>query len=117
MQTLGAVCRATAASLGVLVVWHRRRAPDGVISSNRTVPVGVGGAGFGARIESMLATSRVKLRHNRLVARRGPRLAAVMTGRPRRLVVIATLPPIGTRIATLGPLTRARRSQPGTRPR
>ena len=70
-----------------------------------------------ARIESMLATSRVKLRHNRLVARRGPRLAAAMTGRPRRLVVIATLPPIGTRIATLGPLTRARRSQPGTRPR
>ena len=70
-----------------------------------------------ARIEGMLATSRVKLRGNRLVARRGPRLAAAMTGRPRRLVVIATLPPIGTRIATLGPLTRARRSQPGTRPR
>jgi hypothetical protein len=70
-----------------------------------------------ARIEGMLATSRVKLRRNRLVTRRGPRLAAAMTGRPRRLVVIATLPPIGTGIATLGPLTRPRRSQPGTRPR
>jgi hypothetical protein len=70
-----------------------------------------------ARIEGMLATSRVKLRSNGLVARRGPRLAAAMTGRPRRLVVIATLPPIGTRVVTLGPLTRVRRSQPGRRPR
>jgi hypothetical protein len=70
-----------------------------------------------ARIEGMLAASRVKLRHNRLVARRGPRLAAVTTGRPRRLVIIATLPPVGTRIVTLGPLIRARNSQPRRRPR
>ena len=69
-----------------------------------------------ARIEGMLATSRVKLRHNRLVSRRGPGLAAVTTGRPRRLVIIATLPLVGTRIVTLGPLTRARRSQPARRP-
>jgi hypothetical protein len=69
-----------------------------------------------ARIEGMLATSRVKLRHNRLVSRRGPGLAAVTTGRPRRLVIIATLPLVGTRIVTLGPLTRARSSQPARRP-
>ena len=45
------------------VITHQRRLPDD------------------ARIEGMLATSRVKLRHNRLVPRRGPRLAAVTTGR------------------------------------
>ena len=38
---------ATAASPGVLAVRHRRSAPDRDISSNRTVPVAVGGAGFG----------------------------------------------------------------------
>lgn len=81
------------------VIAHKRQLPDD------------------ARIEAMLATSRVKLRHNRLVPRRGPRLAAVTTGPPRRLVIIASLPPAGTRIVTLGPLTRARSSQPGRRPR
>jgi hypothetical protein len=81
------------------VIAHKRRLPDD------------------ARIEEMLATSRVKLRSNRLVPRRGPRLAAVTTGPPRRLVIIASLPPIGTRIVTLGPLTRARSSQLGRRPR
>lgn len=71
-----------------------------------------------ARIEGMLAASRVKLRHNRLVPRRGPRLAAAITAtRPRRLVVIASLPPTGTRIITLGPRTPVPCSQPGRRPR
>jgi len=60
-----------------------------------------------ARIERMLATTRVKLRRNRLVARRCPCLAAAMAGRPRRLVIILSLPPIGARLVTLGPRPRA----------
>ena len=55
-----------------------------------------------ARIERMLVTSDVKLRHNRLAARRGPRLAATVTGPPRRLVIVASVPPIGVRLVTLG---------------
>jgi hypothetical protein len=35
------------ASPGVLAVWHRRRAPDKDISSNRTVPVAPVSAGEG----------------------------------------------------------------------
>ena len=61
-----------------------------------------------ARIEHMLTTTRVKLRHNRLITRRSPRLAATITGRPRQLAIVVSLPPIGTRLLTLGPLTRRR---------
>ena len=56
----------------------------------------------GARIERMLVTVGVKLRHNRLAARRGPRLAATVTGPPRRLVIVVSVPPLGVRLVTLG---------------
>jgi hypothetical protein len=60
----------------------------------------------GALVERMLATTRVKLRGNRLAARRSPRLAAAITGRPRRLVIVISIPPIGVRLVALGPFTR-----------
>jgi hypothetical protein len=63
-----------------------------------------------ALIERMLATTRVKLRRNRLAARRGPRLAAAITAPPRRLVIIISLPPIGARFFVLGPRGRTRLS-------
>jgi hypothetical protein len=68
-----------------------------------------------ARIERLLATTRVKLRRNRLTARRGPWLAATTTGRPRRVVIIVSLPPIGVHLVTLGPPPRTRLSRPRRR--
>jgi hypothetical protein len=61
-----------------------------------------------ALIERMLATTRVRLRRNRLTARHGPRLAAAITAQPRRLVIIISLPPIGARFLILGPSGRRR---------
>ena len=54
-----------------------------------------------ARIEHMLATTCNKLRHNRLAARRGPRLAAAITRPPSRLVIIVSFPPIGARLISI----------------
>jgi hypothetical protein len=68
------------------------------------------------RIEHIVATARVRLRHHRLVTRRGPHLAATITGRPRRLVIVVSLPPIGTRLIMLGWPTRWHLSPPGGRP-
>jgi hypothetical protein len=59
-----------------------------------------------ARIERLVATTRVKLRHNRLAARRMPRLAVTPISQRGRLVVIVSLPPIGARLFALGPLPR-----------
>ncbi len=64
-----------------------------------------------ALIERMLATTRLKLRRNRL-ARRGPRLAAAITAPPRRLVIIISLPPIGARFLILSPPGRRALSLP-----
>jgi hypothetical protein len=61
-----------------------------------------------ALIERMLATTRVKLRRNRLAARHGPRMTAAITARPRRLMIIVSLPPIGTCFLILGPAARTR---------
>jgi hypothetical protein len=69
-----------------------------------------------ARIEHMAATARVRLRHHRLASRRGPHLAAAITGRPRRLVIVVSFPPTGTRLIVLGRSTRWRLSQPGRPP-
>jgi hypothetical protein len=69
-----------------------------------------------ARVEHMVATAGVRLRHCRLVTRRGPHLTATITGRPRRLVLVISLPPVGTRLIILGRSTRWRLSPPGRRP-
>jgi len=62
----------------------------------------------GALIERMLANTRVKLRRNRLAARRGPRLTAAITARPRRLMIVVSLPPARARYFILGPTGRTR---------
>ena len=64
-----------------------------------------------ARIERMLVTAHVKLRHNRLTARHGLRLTATVTGPPRRLVVVVSIPPVGARLIVLGPFTLMRSSR------
>jgi hypothetical protein len=68
-------------------------------------------------IEHIVASARVRLRHHRFVNRRGPHLVATITGRPRRLVIVVSFPPIGTRVVMLSRPTRwhLRRRADGSR--
>ena len=54
-----------------------------------------------AKVERMVTAGAVTIRGGRLVRRRAPHLAAVLTGGPRGIVVITRLPMLGSRVLSL----------------
>jgi hypothetical protein len=61
-----------------------------------------------AKVERMVHAAGFVTRRGRLTRRRRPHLAVTATRRPVRLVVVAHIPRVGTRVISMEPLRRSR---------